>query len=179
MRITRTKLEKMIAEEVRLGLSQLRERSTDKKKSKGPKEPEMADADQSPTKAQDGAPDGVRPDSRKKDALPVGTNPLDVDGMDDADPGPTDPEEEDEGAEDEADAVDAMGDADSDPSGEVNEELSGKTVQAITIEPKSKVLPGAKEVVLAFNETTDALRILVTPTGKVVFFYRGKMHDLP
>lgn len=82
-------------------------------------------------------------------------------------------------AEDEMDAVDPEGDAGEEPSGEINDDLSGKTMQAISIEPKSKVLPGSKEVILTFNETTDTLRILITGTGQVKFFWRNQLKDMP
>lgn len=162
----------MIAEELRPYLVS----EDDGEKKKTPKKPETADANadsKSDPKATPGA--GSK---RQKDAMPVGTNPADTDGMDDSDPGPMDPEEADDADEDEADALDQDGSG-AEPTGAVNSELSGKTVQAITIEPKSKVLPGAKEVILTFNETTDSLRILVTGTGQVKFFYRGQLHDLP
>lgn len=65
------------------------------------------------------------------------------------------------------------------PGGDVNKEVAGKTVQSVTLEPKSKILPGAKEVRLGFNETTDALIVLVTSTGQIKFSYRGQLFDLP
>lgn len=64
-------------------------------------------------------------------------------------------------------------------SGGLADEIVGKTVQALTIEPKSKLLPGAKEIVVAFKEVTDTLKILITSTGTVKFFYRGKLSDMP
>lgn len=67
----------------------------------------------------------------------------------------------------------------SDQTGAVNNEISGKTVQSVTIEPRSKLLPGAKEVVITFNETTDSLKILVTSNGAVKFGWRDQLHDLP
>jgi hypothetical protein len=66
-----------------------------------------------------------------------------------------------------------------DGGGELNDELAGKTIQSISLEPKSKVVAGAAEVVLTFNETTDPLKILVTKTGAVKFFYRGALHNMP
>lgn len=80
---------------------------------------------------------------------------------------------------DHEDAVDADGEGGEEPSGAVNSDLSGKTVQAISIEPESKILPGSKEIVVTFNESTDALRILVTATANVKFYWRGQLHDLP
>lgn len=62
--------------------------------------------------------------------------------------------------------------------GKVSDELVGKRVQSITMEPKSKLVPGAMEVVLTFDETPDPLKIIVTKTGAVKFYYRG-LHNLP
>lgn len=80
---------------------------------------------------------------------------------------------------DKADAVDRKGEAGEEPSGAVNDEVSGKTVQGISIEPESSVLPGAKEVVFTFNESTDPLKLLITQTGAVKFFWRGQLFDMP
>lgn len=177
MKITRSRLTEIVAEEVTRALREAvvgatiaedeEEGGGERKKSK---KPGTASADDNPTKPQD-VPAG--PQVKPADAAPGDPPPEDggksaaaPDGGEDAD-GP-DPE-----------AVDQDGDAGEEPSGAVNDEVSGKTVQAVTIEPKSKVLPGAKEIVLAFNESTDALRILVTPTGQVKFFWRGQLHDLP
>lgn len=84
---------------------------------------------------------------------------------------------EDSSEDDEA--IDTSGESGKNPSGAVNNDVSGKTIQAITIEPKSKILPGAKEIIISFGETTDPLRILATPTGAVKFYWRGGLHDLP
>lgn len=165
----------MIVEEIHLRLGSLLE-----KEGRKPRKPSVQSADDEPTEPTPTAGNNPQTDKRAKDAKPVG-HPTDLDGMDDlgGPQEPVDPELEDDGTEDEVDAIDAKGDAADDPSGAVNDEISGKTVQAITIEPKSKVLPGAKEVILTFNETTDSLRVLVTGTGQVKFFYRGQLHDLP
>lgn len=95
---------------------------------------------------------------------------------------PPDEEPADEKPEvpDESDPADEeMPDEEDAPSGGIADEVVGKTVQSLTIEPKSKILPGAKEVVISFNESPDALRLLLTPTGQVKFFYRGKVSDIP
>lgn len=61
---------------------------------------------------------------------------------------------------------------------DISDTLTGKTVQSITMEPKSKVLPGAQEIVLTFNEIPDPLRILLTKTGRMAFYFRGLRNDL-
>src|SRR5579863_6034266 len=93
------------------------------------------------------------------------------------------PEEPGEDAEDQADqnrddAIDADGDAGQEP-GRINHDLEGKSVQSISVEEDSKILPGAKEVILAFAQGTEPLRILCTPTGRVSFFWRNQMFDMP
>jgi hypothetical protein len=179
MKITRGKLTEMIEQEVRARIFELSEKG-----SKKSKKPDVAAADSEPTKSKlpaDGG--GVEPIAS---APPIdgglndtGEQDMDTDADDDGlpDPGSVDPTDGE--GEDDEEAIDADGDGGEEPSGAVNDETSGKTVQAITIEPRSKVLPGAKEVVIAFNESTDALRILVTPTGEVKFFWRGQLHDIP
>jgi hypothetical protein len=72
---------------------------------------------------------------------------------------------------------DAYGE-ESKPGDKLSNELVGKTVQSMTMEPSSKLLPGAQEIVLTFNEITDPLRILVGKTGKVSFFFRNSLHNL-
>lgn|SRR5574337_970386 len=187
MKIARQRLAEIIREEIQ-GLFEFSDGSDEPKKSKkkAPADPGVASADTEPSPRDQSVPDGGS--VKSADASPVppakgsgrGPDPTELDQPKD---GPAKGAEETgddpEASDDEEDALDADGDAGEEPSGAVNDEVSGKTVQAITIEPRSKVLPGAKEVVVAFNESTDALRILVTETGEVKFFWRNQLHDLP
>lgn len=171
MKITRSKLIEIVEQEVRAAL-------LEKDSKKKGKKPEKTDADQEPTQV---TPPGGGPDPIQS-APPVDGGLNDDEGQDlDGDGAPdTEPEDPTDGqGPDDAEAIDADGTGGEEPSGAVNDELSGKTVQAVTIEPKSKVLPGSKEVVLTFADTTDALRILVTATGQIKFFWRGQLHDIP
>lgn len=154
----------IIEEEVRGRIFELLEDEDSRK-------PDSVSADEEAPKKKKGkgTPDGARPTTAGSDVKPVGT-PANA---------AVDAEEGDDGQEDELAAIDQDGSAGKNPSGAVNDELSGKTVQGISIEPKSKILPGAKEVIVTFNETTDPLRILCTGSGQVKFFYRGQLHDLP
>lgn len=173
MRITRTKLLEIVEQEVRAALFE-------KESKKKGKKPQETDAEQDPTAAQV-VPQGGGPDPIQS-APPIDGGMNDEEGQDlDGDGNPdTEPEDPTDGeGPDDEEAIDADGTAGEEPSGAVNDELSGKIVQAITIEPKSKVLPGAKEVVLTFSDTTDALRVLITATGQVKFFWRGQLSDLP
>lgn len=177
MIITRRQLSEMIALEVKYRLRELVEADDDEEGGeKKPKKTSTASADTEPSP--DGpVPAGPRATTGSPDASQSDAGPVDPD-VAASGPGP-DPEDEEDAEQDGEDAVDPEGDSGQDPSGAVNDEISGKTVQAVTIEPKSKVLPGAKEVVIAFNESTDTLRILVTSTGQVKFFWRGQLHDIP
>lgn len=81
----------------------------------------------------------------------------------------------DEVADDELDQ-ELAGDAA--PPGSIASELHGKTLESIEMDEDSKMMPGATEVVLTFKETADALRIMITKTGRVKFFFRGLHNTL-
>lgn len=85
---------------------------------------------------------------------------------------------DDTAEKDKADALDINGDA-VQPTGKINRDVDGKSIQSISVEPESKILPGAKEVIIAFDEVSDPLRVLVTPTGRMAFFWKGQLHDMP
>lgn len=80
--------------------------------------------------------------------------------------------EKDVATDDEAeDAADVTG-------GKIASVITGKTVQSITMEPKSKIMPGAQEIVVTFNQITDPLRILIGKTGQVKFYFKGLHNEL-
>lgn len=167
MRITQRRLTEIIETEVATALREFSAEERPKKKDK-----------KVSTAAADEVPDGGDRPSSGGGVDPIGDSEPVKGGMNSKDSDEEDSERQ--AGEDEDDAVDADGDASEHPSGAVNNEVSGKTVQAITIEPKSELLKGAaKEVVISFNESTDPLRIIVTPTGQVKFAWRGQLHDLP
>lgn len=170
MNITRKRLAEIVVEEVRRRLRELVEADEDDGTPTGRrKRPDVASADQDePPEADVSDSPGARTGS------PDVGSPEGGQGIEDDPSGPAV-----DGDSPDPEAVDQDGDAGEDPSGAVNDDMSGKTVQALSIEPRSDVLPGAKEVVLTFRETTDALRILVTPTGQVKFFWKGSLHDIP
>jgi hypothetical protein len=124
---------------------------------KGPKDPGPKPAD----KADTTKPDEQRPKGQAKDA------PKEL---------PTQDEPED--AEIEKDVDDGERDGSKKPGGKISSEVTGKTVQSITMSPKSKILPGAQEIELQFKEMSDPLKIMITKTGAVKFFFRGALHDM-
>ena len=169
MVITRTELVEMIAGAVRSRLHELASDPDDD-------EERPDDADEPRAKGEIGNLENdpvANPKDRAPKKGPIQPEP---DLSSDAEP---EPSSEDQAA-DERDALDVRGDAGDDPTGRINDAVSGKTVQSVTLEPKSKQVPGAKEVVLSWNETTDELRIAFMPvSGKISFIWRGKTHDLP
>jgi hypothetical protein len=134
------------------------------------KSPKLASADKE--KGAVGSADQAKPKSLPKaggkqpaSQQPPGKKGAAPEVPDEPDPADDDIEPDDKPAED--------------GGGELNDELSGKTIQSLSLEPKSKLVAGAAEIVLTFNETTDPLRVIVTKTGAVKFFYRGSLHNMP
>lgn len=173
MVITRKALAEMIAGEVRLRLRELAE--ADDESPKKPKKPQTSSADQEdpPQGEGPGSPGATTGSPDVSRDAPDGEDPNDEPDGPAVDGDQPDPKADEEGA------IDADGDEGENASGAVNNDISGKTVQSISIDPKSKVLPGAKAVIVSFNESSDALQILVTATGSVKFFWRGQLRDLP
>jgi hypothetical protein len=80
------------------------------------------------------------------------------------------------------DDLDALAAGEEPPSeeeeGTVAGELSGKTIENITVDEDSQIMPGATEIVLSFRESPDAFRLLITKTGQIKYFYRGLHNQL-
>lgn len=91
-------------------------------------------------------------------------------------PEPADDELEDDAVD--PDAEEEEEDPEDAAQSDISDDISGKTVQSITMEPKSKMMPGAIEVNIAFKEVPDALKILVTKTGSVKFYWKGLHNEL-
>lgn len=77
-----------------------------------------------------------------------------------------------------ADEPDDVEDEEDVTGGKIADEVTGKTIQSITMEPKSKLMPGAIEIVLTFQQIPDPLRIFVTKTGDVKFMLKGLHNTL-
>jgi hypothetical protein len=83
----------------------------------------------------------------------------------------------DEPADDDLEA-DVAGDEESGAEpGSVAAELENKTIESVSMEEDSKIMPGATEIVLTFRENPDALRFLITKTGRIKIFYKGLHND--
>lgn len=82
-------------------------------------------------------------------------------------------EEDLEDAEDNPEEDDSEEEKTSPKTVKVSRDVPGKKIQSITAEPKSKVIPGAQEVIISFDEDPEALRIIVTPKGTIRYVYKG------
>jgi hypothetical protein len=116
-------------------------------------DPDAAPEEQLPTDSP--APEAGDDISMPDEDLPTGEEPTDDDLEADL------AGEDDDGAEE----------------GTVGYELKHKTIESATIEEDSKIMPGATEVVLTFADADDALRLLISKTGKVKIFYKGLHND--
>jgi hypothetical protein len=110
------------------------------------------------------------PENAPEEALPTSSPAPEV-----GDPPPDQPAGE-EPADDDLEA-DLAGEESGAEPGTVAAELENKTIESISLEEDSKIMPGATEVVLTFQQTPDALRLLITKTGKVKIFFRGLHND--
>ncbi len=168
MKISRSFLEQIVREEL---TEALRETDDEDEETEGTPPPKRGPS------VHDASRTGKAGDARKgpADAMPQGSRarPDPIAGADDDDDAEV-PDVEDP-ADDEISAdVDDEDDGDS----KLADELVGKTIQSVTMEPKSKLVPGAQELVITFNEIADPLRVLVTKSGEIRFFFRGGLHNL-
>lgn len=160
MKIKRSKLEQIIREELAAHIREITEGPPDDLDG-----PEVVDAEkEKPKKEPKKTPGNTAPDKKANDRavkpppaqeLPVGDDPEADKDL-----------EKDVATDDEESPEEVTG-------GGIADEITGKTVQSVTMEPKSKTLPGAQELVITFREIPDPLKVLITKTGQVKFFFRG------
>jgi hypothetical protein len=194
--IKRSFLVQLVAEEVQKALQEFSHGDNEPKKKKG-KRPETKDASDEPSKDAKAPKAKDEPPQGPKSSPPVGDDPAAEEPVEDPvakGDGTYDDEEglpgDDEMAADdvdadadEQDALDADGDAGEDGAeGEINDQISGRTVQSLqslSLEPESELLPGSREVVFTFSDSPDVLRVLVDDVGNIVFSWNGKLTDYP
>lgn len=179
MKMKKSRIEEIIREELATHLGELLAFEADDKD----KEPEVATADAENTdlepdtpsknvaptvgdKKDDDTPEGDQEspkdspigDGESPDAeVPVGDDPADSDISKDV----VEPEPEDEG----------------DIGGDISDDLVGKQIQSITMEPESKMMPGAREITIQIENHPHPLKILLGKSGMIKFFYRGSLHN--
>lgn len=126
-----------------------------------------------------------QPDNRagkpvgQKDASPPKSpdEPAEVPGDAEEKPSTDDPADDDldkqaAGEEEDDDEVGA------EDTEKVSDELVGKTIQSISANPKSKMMPGAMEIVFQFDQIPEPLKILVQKSGKVVYYFKGLHNEI-
>lgn len=162
MKFKKSFVEKIIKEEILNHIKGLMEAEDDEKKEPEKQDASSANAEKEKAPKKTAAPDDEQPeDSELPDAS--------------AEEVPDEPDP----ADDELAKSRDDGEGDDDRGGgKVSDEIVGKRVQSVTMEPKSKVVPGAQELVITFDESPDPLRVLITKTGAVKFWYRGLHNTL-
>lgn len=175
MKIKRSVLEQIVKEELASYARSLVEAPKEKASvvdaddEKRAKEKEGGKGTEAPTKPQKGP---EQPKQPSKKAAPAGQEePKEL-------PAGEEPEADDELDKNAASEEDAEEDAEEVTGGKIADAVTGKTVQSITMEPESKILPGAQEVTLTFREIPDPLKILITKSGQVKFHFRGLHNTL-
>lgn len=169
MKIKRSVLEKIVREELANHIKSLMEAPKSKK-------PGMEDAEAGNEKNDKKAGDKVDPAVKPKKQAPIGAgkSPVKKDGSPAADELPVAAEPEAD-ADLEKDVADPASEEDPEDvtGGKIADQITGKSVQSVTMEPKSKLLPGAQEVVITFKEIPEPLKILITKSGQVKFHFKG------
>lgn len=166
----RSQVEQIIREELSTIIKELYEADDDEKK-----EPEIGGADKDndvevPSKSTDNTAPTVgseKQDSPPEDEpkagdenipdeeVPVGDDPSDTELSQDVED-PSDEEAE---------------------GGDISKDITGRSVQSITVNPESKMMPGAKEIVIQFEEIPHPLRILLGKSGLVKYHFKGAIHN--
>jgi len=156
MKIKRSVLESIIKEELAAHIRSLTEAD----------EPDVVDAEKEDKKSKD-KKNSDKNAEKKPAKEPVKNQAKDLKVDDDEADKPLEKDVADPEADAESeDAEDVTG-------GKIADEITGKTIQSVTMEPKSKTLPGAIEVNFTFKEIQDPLKILVTKSGQVKFYFKG------
>lgn len=173
MKIKKSRIEEIIREELTLHLKELLttevaevatadEDNTDK-------EPDTPAKNSAPTvgaKKDDVVPDGDQESPKDKptddneketEEVPVSDGPDDDKISQDVE----EPEPEDE----------------KDIGGDISNDLIGKQLQSITMEPESKMMPGAREITIQVENYPHPLKILLGKSGLIKFFYKGSLHN--
>jgi hypothetical protein len=194
--IKRSWLVQLVSEEVQLALREFSHGDGEPKKKKG-KRPETKDAGEEPSKKSKAekpkSPKSAPPpgdaaaevDEPVEDPVAMGDGEYDTDAEDELSgdeelPGDADVAADNaDASSDEDDALDGDGDAGTDIDGEVAEQIMGRVVENLTLEPESDLMAGCREIVLTFSDSPDILRMLVDKVGNIVFFLNGQPYDRP
>lgn len=59
----------------------------------------------------------------------------------------------------------------------ISDDVIGKQIQSLTAEKNSKLMPGATEIILQFENAPQPLRILIGRSGVIKYFYKGTLRN--
>lgn len=173
MKVKRSVLERIIKEELAAHLHELME------KSKEDDSTDVIDAEKEKKGKESAKPDKQGPVPPKAPPKKPEEPAADVPEEEPKElPVSDEPEADAELDQDVSGKEDDVEDAEEVTGGKISDEVTGKTIQSITMEPKSKTLPGAQELVITFREIPDPLKVLVTKTGQVKFFYKSLHNEV-
>ena len=171
MKIRKERLKEIVREEMLRHLCSLLE---------APREP----ADVVDSEDDNRQKDGQEKKDAEKGKKPVGRPPK-ADPQKDKSKAATPPPDDGPDKEDPDQLDDQPGGSDADQErgeqaegGEISKELTGKTIQSVSVNPKSKVLPGAQEITFTFSQVPEPLKILVSKVGKVTYLWKGLHNKL-
>jgi hypothetical protein len=177
MKFKRSTVERIVREELNSVVKEMyetnfgvHEADDDKDKKK---EPEVggADKDNDNVEPQKAGPDIAPEVGDKETPAPDGEEPADTDIPDEDVPAGDDPSDTEL-------SQDAEDPAEEEPEGgDISKEIAGRSVQSITLEPESKLMPGAKEIVVQFEEIPQPLRILIGRSGVIKYHFKGSIHN--
>ena len=170
MKIKKSVLERIIKEELRAHIVELLEADAKPDKPDPDKEKKGEEKPDPAKKATPPAPEPKKEPAKKPDGPPAPPEAT-------SDAAPEEKPIEQDPADADLEKDEPPEDVDSAQS-KLRDQLTGKTIQSISREPKSKILPGAQEIVVTFDQVQDPLRILVTKVGDVKFYYRGLHNEI-
>lgn len=191
LKINKSKLESIVREEL---ASRIKELLLQNEEEKGEEEPKKKDGEEAPEKTgadkenDDGDPEVAGPDMAPKRGAEKGPEKPSGD-QEPPEDSPVPKDDDDDGAPEEVPTGDDPSDDEltrdvtdpdsenEEPGGDVSDEVTGKTIQSITYEPESKMMAGAQELVLQFEEIPHPLRVIIGKSGLVKFFFRGSVHN--
>jgi hypothetical protein len=182
VKIKKSKIEQIVREELALHLKELLEApktvGADKDNDGG--EDEAPGKDMAPKKGAGKGPERPDGDQEAPKAKPAPkSDKVPADAAPDEEEPEGEPEEVptgDDPADDEI-AADASGEDEEQTGGAISDELVGKTVQSISYEPDSKMMPGAREITIQFEQQPHPLKILIGKSGMIRYVYKGGVHQ--
>jgi len=180
MRIKKSRIVEIVREELALHIREMLEAGDDEEEKKGG--PSTVGADKDNDNQEPDAPaDDVAPKvgAEKGPEAPDGDAPAGGDEEQDAEvpatPDPSDDELSKDMADDETD--DGEDEVDDETGGDISDEITGKTIQSMTFQPESKMMPGAAEITIQFDEIPHPLTILIGKSGMVKYHFKGALHN--